>query len=180
MTDIGMMDSSAARTTVSSSGNRNQSSRVAKNSLTLEDFYTLMAVQLQNQDMTSPMDNSEMLNQLVQMATIESMSQMTQMSTNQYASGLLGQQAEIVIFKDGQQKTVKGTVTGVNLAFSPPVIYLDGQSEEYPISSVMAVGQRSTVTDEEGKDNGPGRESNQSDVPVKPYFDDDKGEKVKW
>ncbi len=30
MTDIGMMDSSAARTTVSSSGNRNQSSRVAK------------------------------------------------------------------------------------------------------------------------------------------------------
>ena len=172
MTDIGMMDSSAARTTVSSSGNRNQSSRVAKNSLTLEDFYTLMAVQLQNQDMTSPMDNSEMLNQLVQMATIESMSQMTQMSTNQ--------QAEVVIFKDGQQKTVKGTVTGVNLAFSPPVIYLDGQSEEYPISSVMAVGQRSTVTDEEGKDNGPGRESNQSDVPVKPYFDDDKGEKVKW
>ena len=180
MTDIGMMDSSAARTTVSSSGNRNQSSRVAKNSLTLEDFYTLMAVQLQNQDMTSPMDNSEMLNQLVQMATIESMSQMTQMSTNQYASGLLGQHAEVVIFKDGQQKTVKGTVTGVNLAFSPPVIYLDGQSEEYPISSVMAVGQRSTVTDEEGKDNGPGRESNQSDVPVKPYFDDDKGEKVKW
>ena len=172
MTDIGMMDSSAARTTVSSSGNRNQSSRVAKNSL--------MAVQLQNQDMTSPMDNSEMLNQLVQMATIESMSQMTQMSTNQYASGLLGQQAEVVIFKDGQQKTVKGTVTGVNLAFSPPVIYLDGQSEEYPVSSVMAVGQRGTVTDEEGKDKGPGRESNQSDVSVKPYFDDDKGEKVKW
>ena len=180
MTDIGMMDSSAARTTVSSSGNRNQSSRVAKNSLTLEDFYTLMAVQLQNQDMTSPMDNSEMLNQLVQMATIESMSQMTQMSTNQYASGLLGQQAEVVIFKDGQQKTVKGTVTGVNLAFSPPVIYLDGQSEEYPVSSVMAVGPRGTVTDEEGKDKGPGRESNQSDVSVKPYFDDDKGEKVKW
>ena len=172
MTDIGMMESSAARTTVSSSGNRNQSSRVAKNSLTLEDFYTLMAVQLQNQDMTSPMDNSEMLNQLVQMATIE--------STNQYASGLLGQQAEVVIFKDGQQKTVKGTVTGVNLAFSPPVIYLDGQSEEYPISSIMAVGQRGTVTDEEGKDNGPGRESNQLDVPVKPHFDDDKGEKVKW
>ena len=150
MADISAASTITAKNTVSSSGN-GKKTREAKNALTLEDFYKLMAVQLQNQDMTSPMDNSEMLNQMVQMATIESMSQMTQMTTNQYAASLLGQEAEIQTIKNGKQEMVKGTVTGVNLAYNPPVLYLDGKPEEYSISTVVAVGKIST-----GTDTGPG------------------------
>ena len=156
MADISAASTITAKNSVSSSGKGNKKTREAKNALTLEDFYTLMAVQLQNQDMTSPMDNAEMLNQLVQMATIESMSQMTQMTTNQYAASLLGQEAEIQTIKDGKQEMVKGTVTGVNLAYNPPVLYLDGKPEEYSISTVVAVGKISTGTDTDtGSGSGP-------------------------
>lgn len=156
MADISAANKITTKNTISSSGNGKKKTREAKNALTLEDFYKLMAVQLQNQDMTSPMDNSEMLNQMVQMATIESMSQMTQMTTNQYAASLLGQEAEIQTIKNGKQEMVKGTVTGVNLAYNPPVLYLDGKPEEYSISTVVAVGKISTGTDTDtGSGSGP-------------------------
>ena len=38
-----------------------------KNTLTIESYFKLLAAQLQNQDMTNPMSNSEMMNQMTQM-----------------------------------------------------------------------------------------------------------------
>ena len=43
-----------------------QASATSTNGLTTDDYWQLMAAQLQYQDMTNPMDNSEMMNQMVQ------------------------------------------------------------------------------------------------------------------
>ena len=48
-----------------------QGAAEANNSeMSMDDFWQLMAAQLQYQDMTNPMSNSEMMNQMTQMATM--------------------------------------------------------------------------------------------------------------
>lgn len=49
-----------------------------KNTLTITDYFKLLAAQLANQDMTNPMDNSEMMAQMTQMAMIQAVSAMTE------------------------------------------------------------------------------------------------------
>ena len=48
-----------------------------KNTLSIESYFKLLSAQLANQDMTSPMDNSEMMAQMTQMAMVQSLGTMT-------------------------------------------------------------------------------------------------------
>ena len=48
-----------------------------KNTITMTGFFQLLAAQLQNQDMTNPMDNSEIMAQMTQMAMVQSLTSMT-------------------------------------------------------------------------------------------------------
>ena len=52
-----------------------------KNTLTITSYIQLLATQLQNQDLTNPMDNSEMMNQMTQMAMVQALSSMTETMT---------------------------------------------------------------------------------------------------
>ena len=107
-----------------------------KNTLTITDYFKLLAAQLANQDMTNPMDNSEMMAQMTQMAMVQSMGAMTDSITTStavtsqtYAAGLVGQEltvnnfakagpgddAVLVIRPEGatlaEQGLLEGTVT---------------------------------------------------------------------
>ena len=55
-----------------------------KNTLTITDYFKLLAAQLANQDMTNPMDNSEMMAQMTQMAMIQAVSAMTDLDLGQH------------------------------------------------------------------------------------------------
>lgn len=135
-----------------------QSSATSNNTLTTDDYWKLMAAQLQYQDMSNPVDNSEMMNQMVQMSSMSTMSKLSEAVANfstvtnnlstvtltSYSTGLLGKEVTIAISeKDketGESKIVdkiKGVVTGVDLTGATSV-YVDGK--KYELSQVMAVG----------------------------------------
>lgn len=125
-----------------------------KNTLTINSYFKLLASQLANQDMTNPMDNSEMMAQMTQMAMVQSVSAMTEsiqtstaISTQTYAAGLVGQEITVALTEEnayGQPVAVGvkyGKVESVNLTGSTPMLKLVGDDKEYPLSYVLGMGK---------------------------------------
>lgn len=135
-----------------------QSSATSNNTMTTDDYWKLMAAQLQYQDMSNPMNNSEMMNQMTQMSSMSAMSQLSDAIANfstvtnnlstvtltTYSTGLLGKEVTIAITekdketgKDKIVEKIKGVVTGVDLTGATSV-YVGGK--KYELSQVMSVG----------------------------------------
>ena len=124
-----------------------------KSDMTMDDFWKLMAAQLQYQDPMNPMSNSDMMNQMTQMATMNAMTQVTdavakfatvssnlsQVTLTSYSTGLLGKEVTVAITNDEGEVTgtKKGTVTGVDLT-GATAVYIDGK--KYELSQVMGIG----------------------------------------
>ena len=142
-----------------------------KNTLTVTSFIKLLAAQLANQDMTNPMSNSEMMGQMTQMAMVQSMGAMTDSITTStavtsqtYAAGLVGQELTVAVTKEGPNGLpvpvdVKyGKVESVNLTGGVPMLKLEGDGEEYPLSYVLGIGRIDNPyaedEDKEGGDEG--------------------------
>lgn len=142
-----------------------------KNTLTITGYFQLLAAQLQNQDMTNPMDNSEMMAQMTQMAMVQSMQAMTSsidtstaVSVSTYAASLVNQEVTVAVTEDngyGQEVAVDvkyGVVESVNLTGSSPTIKLKDDDKEYPISYVLGLGKLPNPyddgEDEDGEETG--------------------------
>ncbi len=105
-----------------------------KNTLSMTDFFKLLATQLQNQDTSNPMETSEMMAQLTQMGMMQAMSSMTtaiDTSTNvtaqTYAAGLIGQ--EITVAVTEEQGGIDVPV-GVKYAKVEYISFVNGSPEE--------------------------------------------------
>lgn len=122
--------------------------------LTTEDFWTLIAAELKYQDMSDPMDNAAMMEQITQMSSMTTMNSMAAAISNfstvinnlssvtltTYSTGLLGKEVTVVTDTDEKGNvtgTKKGVVTGVDLTGATSV-FVDGK--KYELSSIMAVG----------------------------------------
>lgn len=125
-----------------------------KNTLSITDFFQLLATQLQYQDPTSPMDNSELMNQMTQMAMMQSMTSMTEAidastatSAQTYAGSLVGQEVTVAVVKEnsyGQEEPtgVKyARVEYVNFTKGEPVFKVEGDDKEHPLSHLVGVGK---------------------------------------
>lgn len=125
-----------------------------KNTLTITSYFKLLAAQLANQDMTKPMDNSEMMAQMTQMAMVQSLGAMTDsvqtstaISTQTYSMGLVGQEVTVAVTEEnayGQPTPVGvkyGKVVSVDLTGHIPVVKLEGDDTKYPLSYVLGMGQ---------------------------------------
>lgn len=109
--------------------------------LTMDGFMKLMAVQLQNQDLTSPMDNSEMMNQLTQMATVKAMNTFTDLATTQYSMSMIGQNVKLfTIDAKGNKVYIYGKVSGIDLAGNQIYLENDTSGTSYGIGNIMEVG----------------------------------------
>ena len=114
--------------------------------LDFNDFLQLMVQQLQNQTIDNTTDTGEMLNQLVQMSTVQMLSSvktgleaLVDASTLTYAASLVGKTVTVGEYgEDGKLQEVVGTVTGTGTYKGVPVIFVDG--EMYALSDIMAVG----------------------------------------
>ena len=103
-----------------------------KTSLDTSDFLKLIAAQLRYQDMSNPMDNSEMMQQMTQMSSVTSMNDMSarmnsiaEISTITYAASMIGKELTIATSQDkltGAITTIKGTATGVGFYNGEPTV----------------------------------------------------------
>lgn len=115
--------------------------------LDMLDFITLMIAQMSNQGIDDTMDTSEMLNQMVQMQMIQSMVNMTDATTMNYAATLVGKEVTVGKYVDGKLQEVYGEVTATGTMDGQPVIFVN--DEYYYLSELMAVGKLPPPKEEE-------------------------------
>ena len=128
------------------------STTTASNSdLSTEGFFRLLAAQLQNQDMSNPMDNSEMMTQMTQIAMMQAMSNFStamndfaQVNTINYGTSMMGKEVMVAVQdKNGNVKKITGTVTRVDIFGGVPTLYLDDDDETgYPVANIMSVYEK--------------------------------------
>ena len=123
-----------------SSGNSSAPSK----ELTSTDFLKLLAAQLQYQDMTNPMSNTEMMSTLTQMSSMNatnsmvnaisimtsSMNDVLTVNLTSYATGMMGKEVTIALVdKDGKAtgEKITGVVDGISLYEGSPMVYVDGK-----------------------------------------------------
>ena len=125
-----------------------QTTSESNSTVSSKDFLYLLTQQLQYQDPMNPMDNSEMLAQEAQFATLEQMEALTssfsKFSNVYQANSLLGQNVEVKV--DG--KTTSGTVEHVDYSdVNGASISIKGKL--YPLDSVTKVYPEDTKIEEE-------------------------------
>ena len=135
----------------------------SKTTLDSTDFLKLIAAQLQNQDMTNPMSNSEMMQQLSQMSSIQTMSELKAAITNMndiavtnYSASLVGKEVTLAVENSkGELETKVGLITGTGLYQGETVVFVDGKA--YSLSQIMAVGKiPEELIENEGSDKNEG------------------------
>ncbi len=132
---------------------KNSTSRPKNTELNMEDFLTLMIVQLQNQTIDDTADTSEMLNQMVQMQMITALTNMTDASLMSYASSLVGKEVTIGVSNNGTLEEKVLTVIGTGVSDGQQVIFgSDGNT--YALSQIMAVGRLPEIKQPELPDDG--------------------------
>ncbi len=130
--------------------NNNRTIDPEAGTLTIDDFYTLLATQMKYQDADNPMDTAEMMNQLVQTQMVEAITQMSAINTTTYGMSMVNQTVTVVELdqygvpvliegEDGEpiQKTTTGVVSGILMGTIPTIFIGD---QQYSLSQIMTVG----------------------------------------
>lgn len=104
--------------------------------------------------MTNPMDNSEIMAQMTQMAMVQSMTSMTDsienstaISTQVYAASLVGQQVTVAVTKEnsyGQEEPVDvkySKVEWVDFTSGSPTFKVEGDDKVYPMTHLVGMGK---------------------------------------
>ncbi len=115
--------------------------RTPKQTLDSETFMQLLVTQLRNQDPSSPMDTNQMISQTTQLAMMEKMTSMDQVSQENFglqmrmaAASLVGHQVSY-LDKTGASKS--GIATAVSYAGSVPVVTIG--SDTVALDSISGV-----------------------------------------
>ena len=125
-----------------------------KNTLTIESYFKLLSAQLAHQDMSNPMDNSEMMAQMTQMAMVQSLSTMTSnmkeemaLTKTTYLAGLIGKEVTVKLpekensLVENQPKEKSGVIASVNLSGKEATFRIEGDTTEYLLSDLIQIGK---------------------------------------
>ena len=116
-----------------------------KSTLSFTDMLGLMVVQFQNQTIDNQADTSDMMNQLVQMSSMQAMTEMTTQikeltlaNVMAYAASLVGQTVTVGVWNEETEEVeeIVGVVKGTGTYDGQQVIYLDN-GEGYFLSEIM-------------------------------------------
>ena len=126
-----------------------------RNTLSVTNYFKLLATQLANQNMTDPMDSSDLMNQMSQMAMVQSLTAMTTsirnsttLSQQSYAANLIGKQVTLNAVDEETGKAVqkKGIVEMINLSGKVPTIRIEEDNTAYSLDSIVSVSGGTDVS----------------------------------
>ena len=141
-----------------------------KTTLSFTDMLGLMVAQFQNQTMDNQASTTDMMNQLVQMSSMQAMTDMvshikelTLANVMSYSASLVGKTVTVGVYNEQTKKTdeIVGTVQGSGTYDGQQVIYLDN-GKGYFLNEIMAVGTLPPKAEDPDKDPDSG------DDPVRP------------
>lgn len=114
------------------------STKKSGSDLTMEDFFKLMAAQLQNQNMMDPVDNTEFIAQMAQFSTLSQMTELSNAVNSTFAVSMIGKTVNLrSLSENGTIIYDSGTVDSIT--FSEGTAYLEVHGNYYPISNVTGV-----------------------------------------
>lgn len=134
--------------------------------LSFTDMLGLMVAQFQNQTIDNQASTTDMMNQLVQMTTMQAMNDMTSQmkelalaNVMSYSASLVGKTVTVGVWNEETEELeeIVGTVQGTGTYDGNQVIYLDN-GKGYLLSDIMAVGTlpKKPETPDEGEGDGDG------------------------
>lgn len=138
-------------TSYAASSSTSEAKSTKNSELSTESFFKLIAAQLQNQDMSNPTSNSEMMTQMTQIAMMQamdsfsnSMDDFSKVNTINYGTSMMGKEVLVATTgKNGELVNKTGTVNRVDIYNGVPTIYLnDDTTTGYPIANIMSVYQK--------------------------------------
>ena len=164
------------------SGTTNQSSNVnnqfdavfveeKEQTLSVNDFLSLMVAELQNQDFLNPVDNSQYVAQMAQFATLQQMQELAEYSKTNYAVSLVGKNVTAAKYTvSGNLEKVTGMISKVSLVDSEYKVFIGDKS--FSLSQIMELNQTpstdNTVPPSEDKDEEDGKNKPEETPSVPP------------
>ena len=130
-----------------------------KGTLSFTDMLGLMVAQFQNQSIDNQASTTDMMNQLVQMSSMQAMTEvstqikeLTLANVMAYSASLVGQTVTIGVWNEQTKKLeeIVGVVEGAGTYNGDQVIYVGGKG--YYLSDIMAVGKLPPPKDEKPGD----------------------------
>jgi flagellar basal-body rod modification protein FlgD len=128
--------------TTSAASAASSASSTANNSLTINDFMTLLATQFQEQDPLKPMDDTAFIAQTAQFTALQQATTMTSQVTQLAANDYIGRTVSVNNTTTGQ--IVTGTVTSVDTTQATPQLIIGGA--EYSMANITAIAPTSGTT----------------------------------
>lgn len=133
-----------------------------KSTLSFTDMLSLMVAQFQNQTIDNQASTTDMMNQLVQMSSMQAMTEMstqikelTLANVMSYSASLVGKTVTVGVenSETGKIDELVGVVQGTGTYDGQQVVYLDN-GKGYFLKEIMAVGTLPDKTEEPGEDGG--------------------------
>ncbi len=123
---------------------KNATSKTSGSDLDFEAFLNLMVAQFKNQSIDNQADTGEMLNQMVQMSLIESITDIRELITESTATttavSMIGQKVTIGQIVGGESFEKEITVVGTGQIDGEQVLFGD-DDKSYKMSDVIAIGR---------------------------------------
>lgn len=112
--------------------------KTGSSDLGINDFFTLMAAQLENQSMMDTVDNTQFIAQMAQFSSLSQISELNSTIKSSMAVSLMGKTVSVTkIDNFGAEQTIVGKVDQISYAEGVPYLFIDGGY--YQISDIIDI-----------------------------------------
>jgi flagellar basal-body rod modification protein FlgD len=123
-------------------GSKNPAAASTNGSFSTEDFFALLAAQLENQSMYDTVDNTEFISQMLQFTNLSQMQELTSGMQMAYSVSLIGKNVTILaVDENGISSQVTGSVDSVVYDSGTPYVCVGGQY--YTTDSIVGIQEGS-------------------------------------